>query len=194
MDRNDTKKRGDEEAMKIGKELKRVRVSQGMTLEELSNKCGYSKALISRVETGSVSPSLTSLMKMVSALGLKLHDLFTSIERGQASVVRKGEEKKFMTEGKSVMEFLATDIAMKKMEPVRITAPAGYVSGDQSDVHYGEEFIFVLGGKIEISIGDATHKLSQGDSIYLSAGTPHQWRNPGKDDATVVSVATPPRI
>ncbi len=78
--------------MKIGKELKRIRVSQGMTLEELSNKCGYSKALISRVETGSVSPSLTSLMKMVTSLGLKLHDLFTSIERGQASVVRKGDE------------------------------------------------------------------------------------------------------
>jgi transcriptional regulator with XRE-family HTH domain len=180
--------------MKIGKELKRVRVSQGMTLEELSNKCGYSKALISRVETGSVSPSLTSLMKMVSALGLKLHDLFTSIERGQASVVRKGEEKTFVTEGKSVMEFLATDISMKKMEPVRITAPAGYVSGKQSDVHYGEEFLFVLSGKIEISIGEAAHKLAQGDSIYLSAGTPHQWRNPGKDEAKVISVATPPRI
>ena len=180
--------------MKIGTELKRIRVSQGMTLEELSNKCGYSKALISRVETGSVSPSLTSLMKMVSALGLKLHDLFTSIERGQASVVRKGEEKTFTTENKSVMEFLATDIAMKKMEPVRITAPTGYVSGEKSDVHYGEEFLFVLGGKIEISVGDASHKLGQGDSIYLSAGTPHQWRNAGKDDAKVISVATPPRI
>ena len=183
-----------EEAMKIGKELKRIRVSQGMTLEELSNKCGYSKALISRVETGSVSPSLTSLMKMVSSLGLKLHDLFTSIERGEASVVRKGEEKKFFTEGKSQMEFLATDIAMKKMEPIRITAPSGYVSGDKADMHYGEEFIFVLSGKIEITAGDDTHKLTQGDSIYLSAGTPHQWRNNSKDEAKLVSVATPPRL
>ena len=185
---------GDTEAMKIGKELKRIRVSQGMTLEELSNKCGYSKALISRVETGSVSPSLTSLMKMVSSLGLKLHDLFTAIERGQASVVRKGVEKKFFTEGDSMMEFMATDIAMKKMEPVRITAPAGYSSGDKADIHYGEEFLFVMGGKVEITAGEETHKLGQGDSIYLAAGTPHRWRNSGKDEARLISVATPPRL
>ncbi len=180
--------------MKIGKELKRIRVSQGMTLEELSNKCGYSKALISRVETGSVSPSLTSLMKMVTSLGLKLHDLFTSIERGQASVVRKGDEKKFFTEGNSMLEFLATDIAMKKMEPIRISAPAGFDSGEATDVHYGEEFLFVLGGKIQITAGDATHKLGAGDSIYLAAGTPHRWSNPGKETAKLISVATPPRI
>jgi transcriptional regulator with XRE-family HTH domain len=180
--------------MNIGKELKRIRVSQGMTLEELSNKCGYSKALISRVETGSVSPSLTSLMKMVSSLGLKLHDLFTSIERGQASVVRKGEERKFYMEGDSSMELLATDIATKRMEPIRISAPVGYDTGSEPDVHYGEEFLFVLNGKLEITTGEQAHKLSAGDSIYLGAGAPHSWRNAGKDTLTFISVATPPRL
>jgi transcriptional regulator with XRE-family HTH domain len=169
--------------MNIGKELKRIRVSQGMTLEELSNRCGYSKALISRVETGSVSPSLTSLMKMVSSLGLKLHDLFTSIERGHASVVLKGEGRRFYTEGKSSMEFLASSIATKKMEPVKITAPAGYASGEEPLVHYGEEFIFVLDGKIEVTAG-----------MYLAAGMPHTWRNPGKEATTLITVVTPPQI
>jgi transcriptional regulator with XRE-family HTH domain len=180
--------------MNIGKELKRIRVSQGMTLEELSNKCGYSKALISRVETGSVSPSLTSLMKMVSSLGLKLHDLFTSIEQGQASVVRKGEGRKFTTEGDSSMEFLAMNIASKKMEPVKITAPPGFVSGGDSEIHYGEEFVFVLNGKIDITAGDQTHKLSAGDSIYLGAGMPYKWQNSGKEAAKLISVVTPPQI
>ena len=180
--------------MEIGKELKRIRVSQGMTLEELSNKCGYSKALISRVETGSVSPSLTSLMKMVSSLGLKLHDLFTSIERGQASVVRKGEGRKFTTENKSSIEFLAMNITSKKMEPIRISAPAGYVSSGEAEIHYGEEFVFVLSGKVEITTADQTHKLSGGDSIYLGAGMPYKWRNAGKDAAKLISVVTPPQI
>ncbi len=180
--------------MDIGKELKRIRVSQGMTLEELSSKCGYSKALISRVETGSVSPSLTSLMKMVSALGLRLHDIFTSIEQGQASVVRKGDERTFFTEGKAKMEFLAADIAKKKMEPIRISAPAGSTSGDKPDVHYGEEFICVLNGKLEITTGDQVHKMSAGDSMYVAAGIPHSWRNPGKETAKFISIATPPRL
>ena len=65
------------------------------------------------------------------------------------------------------MEFLATDIAMKKMEPIRITVPSDYISGEKADMHYGEEFLFVLGGKIEITAGEDTHKLTQGDSIYL---------------------------
>ena len=180
--------------MNIGKELKRIRVSQGMTLEELSNRCGYSKALISRVETGSVSPSLTSLMKMVTSLGLKLHDLFTSIERGQASVVRKGEGRRFYTEGNSSMEFLASNIASKKMEPIKISAPVGYNSGEEPVSHYGEEFVFVFDGKIEITAGDITHKLGAGDSIYLAAGMPYKWRNTGKETADMIRVVTPPQL
>ena len=180
--------------MNIGKELKRIRVSQGMTLEELSNRCGYSKALISRVETGSVSPSLTSLMKMVTSLGLKLHDLFTSIERGQASVVRRGEGRKFYTEGKSSMEFLASNITSKKMEPIKIAAPTGYSSGEEPVAHYGEEFVFVFDGKIEITAGDFIHKLGAGDSIYLPAGMPYKWRNTGKETAEMIRVVTPPQI
>lgn len=180
--------------MNIGKELKRIRVSQGMTLEELSNKCGYSKALISRVETGSVSPSLTSLMKMVSSLGLKLHDLFTSIEQSEASVVRKGEGRRYYTEEDSVTEFLTTNISSKKMEPIRITAPAGYSSGEEPVIHYGEQFVFVLEGKIEITAGEETYRLGAGDSMYLAAGTPHTWRNAGKDEARLISVVTPPQL
>ncbi len=180
--------------MNIGKELKRIRVSQGMTLEELSNKCGYSKALISRVETGSVSPSLTSLMKMVSSLGLQLHDLFTSIEQSQASVVRKGAGRKYVTEADTTTEYLATNITTKKMEPIKITAPPDFASGDEPISHYGEQFLFVLEGKVEITAGDQTHKLSGGDSVYLAAGTPYSWRNPGKESAELISVITPPQI
>jgi transcriptional regulator with XRE-family HTH domain len=180
--------------MNIGKELKRIRVSQGMTLEELSNKCGYSKALISRVETGSVSPSLTSLMKMVSSLGLQLHDLFTSIEQSQASVIRKGEGRKFYTEGESSTEYLANNITNKKMEPIKLVAPADYSSGEEPISHYGEQFLFVLDGKIEITAGEQTHKLNGGDSVYLAAGTPYSWHNSGKDTAEIISVVTPPQI
>ena len=180
--------------MNIGKELKRIRVSQGMTLEELSNKCGYSKALISRVETGSVSPSLTSLMKMVSSLGLQLHDLFTSIEQSQASVIRKGEGRRFFIEGDASTEYLAVNISNKKMEPIKIMAPPDYSSGEEPISHYGEQFLFVLDGKLEITAGEQSHKLSSGDSVYLAAGTPYSWRNPGKDTAEVISVITPPQI
>jgi quercetin dioxygenase-like cupin family protein len=133
-------------------------------------------------------------MKMVSSLGLQLHDLFTSIEQSQASVVRKGEGRKFYTEGDSSTEYLATNIANKKMEPIKLAVPPGYSSGEQPIAHYGEQFLFVLEGKVEITAGEQAHKLSAGDSVYLAAGTPYTWHNAGKETAEIISVVTPPQI
>jgi transcriptional regulator with XRE-family HTH domain len=180
--------------MSIGKELKRIRLSQGMTLEELSNKCGYSKALISRVETESVSPSLTSLSKMVNSLGLQLHDLFVTIERGQASVVHKGEGRRFDMENQASMEFLATNIATKKMEPVKVSVPSGCDSGKDPIVHYGEQFMHVIKGKLDVTAGEETHKLGTGDSLYIAAGVPHKWQNKSGGAAELISIITPPQI
>ena len=77
--------------------------AQGMTLEDLSQKCGYSKALISRVENGAIYPSPASLEKMVAALGMNLHDLFLTVERGAVSVVRKDEGHRITTDAKVSM-------------------------------------------------------------------------------------------
>ncbi|UCD56143.1 MAG: helix-turn-helix transcriptional regulator [Candidatus Hydrogenedentota bacterium] len=180
--------------MHIGRELKRIRRSEGMTLEELSQKCGYSKALISRVENEKISPSLVSLQKIASSLGLKIHDVFLSVERGQASVVRRGEGRRFDTDGKASLEYLTTDIASKKMEPTKIIVSLGFHSGKTPVVHCGEEFLLVLKGKIEVTTGERTRKLVAGDALYLPAGTPYRWCNAANGTTEVLSVVTPPRI
>jgi mannose-6-phosphate isomerase-like protein (cupin superfamily) len=131
---------------------------------------------------------------MVTSLGLQLHDLFTSIEQSQASVIRKGEGRKYYTEGDASTEYLAMNITNKKMEPIKILAPSEYSTGADPISHYGEQFLFVLEGKIEIAAGEQTHKLSAGDSVYLAAGTPYSWHNAGKETAEIISVVTPPQI
>ncbi len=180
--------------MDIGRELRRARLSQEMTLDDVAKRCGYSKALISRVETGLTSPSMTSLVKMLASLGLKLHDLFSSITLRQPAIVRKAERRRLFADGKTSVEFLTANIALKKMAPTEIIAPPGCTSGDQPVAHYGEEFIFVLSGKIEATTGGRTHKLGASDSIYLPAGMPYTWRNAGKETARLISVVTPPQM
>jgi transcriptional regulator with XRE-family HTH domain len=176
--------------MNIGKELKRVRLERGMTLEDLSQKCGYSKALISRVENGAIYPSPTSLEKMVSALGMKLYDLFLSVERGPVSIVRRDEGHRFNTDAKVSTEHLVTDFATKKMGATKVTVELGFDSGGQSVVH-GEQFIFVLSGKIEVTIGERTQKLVAGDSLYMADGTTYTWCNVANGKTELLRVVTP---
>ncbi len=171
--------------MNIGKELRRARMAKEMTL---------AKALISRVETGSVSPSLTSLEKISSLLGLRLHDIFISVERDQTSLVRKGERRRFNTDGGASIEFLTANVAAKMLEPVKITLPRGYQSDGQIRLHHSEQFILVMTGKIEVTVGEKTTRLGTGDSLHFAAGMPHSWCNIGKDTAELVSVAAPPEI
>jgi quercetin dioxygenase-like cupin family protein/DNA-binding XRE family transcriptional regulator len=180
--------------MIIGKDLRRARIAKGMTLDDLSKKSGYSKALISRVETGSVSPSLESLEKIASLLGLTLHDIFISVERDRSSLVCKGERRRFNADGGTSIEFLTSNVATKMLEPVKITLSPGHQSGGEPRLHHSEQFILVLTGKIEVTIGKKTTKLSAGDSLHFAAGIPHSWRNIGKDTAEFVSVTTPPQI
>lgn len=180
--------------MNIGAELKRSRVSQGMTLEELSNKCGYSKALISRVEAGLVAPSIKSLTKMASALGLQLYELFATLEAESSSVTHKSERRLFIDEQGVRMKILTPHISSKLMEPTQIDVPVGYESGQEPTVSRSEQFICVMEGKIEVTSRDNTYILNGGDSIYLRAGMPYKWRNIGKRTAIMLRIATPPTL
>ncbi len=180
--------------MNIGRELRRARIAKGMTLDEVSKRSGYSKALISRVETGSVSPSLTSLEKLASLLGLGLHDIFISFEREQISLVRKGQRRRFTMDGDASIEFLTTNVAAKMLEPVKITLPPGYRSSEEPRLHHSEQFILVMTGKMQVTVGAKTTSLGAGDSVHFAAGIPHSWRTAGKDPVEFVSVAAPPQI
>ena len=82
--------------------------------------------------------------------------------------------------------------AIPLMEPhiFRIAPAAG--SGE-SYKHDGEEFLYILKGCIEISLdGGEANRLEQGDSFYFESSTPHRWNNPGKKEAWVLWVNTPP--
>ena len=179
--------------LKMGGILKKTRQEKGMTLEDLSSKCGYSKALISRIENNSVSPSISSLTKISQTLNLKLYDIFAEVEVENPLIFRKGEREKFwVPNGRYEMEFLTTGSSKKLMQPLMVSldsgaeAPAGFVS------HKGEKFLLVLKGTVEVVAGEDKHILKSGDSIHFRSTAPSSFKNIGKTKSVSVAITYPP--
>jgi len=88
------------------------------------------------------------------------------------------------------MELLAWGDAVMEPHLFRVSPGAG--SGD-SYAHEGEEFLYILKGKLEIALeGGQPEKLNEGDSFYFASNMKHNWTNPGKQEAWVLWVNTPP--
>ncbi len=179
----------------IGERLKKVRLERGYTLKDVSAKSGYSKALISRIENGNVSPSINSLLKIATALDVKPHDLFLPAKDAEPTVVRKSERKKAkLGGGKVEVDFLTVQTDEKKIEPLLITLEKGATTGSEFGGDRGEIWTMQLKGRTELTLGEKKHTLEEGDCAYFNAAIPHSFHNVGKGNAVAFCVITPVRV
>ena len=79
--------------MKIGRNLKELRLQRNLSLEQLGKKVGLTRSFISQIEKDKNSPSISSLIKILSALNVKMADFFQSIEKTKGVVLKKGQMK-----------------------------------------------------------------------------------------------------
>lgn len=185
-------------ARHVGVRLRFLRKSQKVTLVELAQRSGVDAATISRIETGKMSGTLESHVKLATALGLKLTDLYAGIEeaRTKEAVTLQSASKRsdvyVHQAGKSSIAMLTTDILNKKLMPVLITIqPGGTTQREEAKVGT-EKFLYVLEGVLEATIGDATHQLKKGSTLYFDASVPYNLKNAGHSVAKCLSVVTPP--
>jgi quercetin dioxygenase-like cupin family protein/DNA-binding XRE family transcriptional regulator len=188
----------EEAAKTIGARLRFLRKSQRVTLVELAKSSGVDAATISRIETGRMNGTLESHIKLATALGLKVTDLYAGIEEARIKdavsvqpASRQGEVYVHQA-GKSSIAMLTTDVLKKKLMPVLVSIePGGGTHREEAKVGT-EKFLYVLEGTLEAKIGEATHELKRGSSLYLDASIPHSLKNTGRTVAKCLSVVTPP--
>ncbi|MDF1542307.1 MAG: cupin domain-containing protein [Anaerosomatales bacterium] len=183
----------------IGGKLTTLRESLGLSPAELAERSGCEVAVIEQLESGRIAPSLAPLIKLTRALGVRLGTLLDDEPNVGPVIVRAGEESAVERThdletgvGAGTLDFrsLAQGKTARHMEPFVITVnPAR----DRSlSTHEGEEFIYVLGGEIEIEYGNATHRLGAGDTIYYDSIVPHQVRAAGASVARILAVVYAP--
>ncbi|MDF2988956.1 MAG: putative transcriptional regulator [Eubacterium sp.] len=177
--------------MNIGEKIKQLRIKNGLTQEELANRCELSKGFISQLERDLTSPSIATLMDILESLGTNLKDFFN--ESVNEKVVFKKDDV-FVKEDKEsgyILRWLVSNAQKNMMEPILITlSPSG--SSEVDDPHEGEEFGYVVSGGIIVCLGTQKFKVKKGESFYFKPTAPHNIVNAVKSDSVILWVATPP--
>ncbi len=185
-------------AKSLGRRLRALRKSQRVTLVELAKSSGVDTATISRIETGRMTGTLECHLQLATALGVKVTDLYAGIEEarikdGVTFQPQSQRSEVYVHEaGKSSMSLLTSDILRKKLMPVLITIEPGGATHKEEAKVGTEKFLYVVDGILEARVGDATHALRRGSSLYLDASIPHTLKNVGPRTAQCLCVITPP--
>ncbi|HOX27659.1 MAG TPA: cupin domain-containing protein [bacterium] len=194
-DNNDLEVTGDGDEVAVGEKIKRLREKKGMSLQEFARTSGFSSALLSQIENHMVSPPLGTLIKLSRALDVEIGSFFEDIREAPYSLVRHNERKMISRVASKMgkkygysYESLAFDKKDRNMEPFIVTLEPATIKDSHAYAHEGEEFIFVLEGKMEVQLGDHTDVLEPGDSIYFDSSIPHLVRCVEGGVARIVAV------
>jgi len=158
----------------VGRSIKKFRIAQKRTIQDLADQCEMSKSMISKIENNKALPSIASVVKIATALGIKVSDLMEAEALLSAEMTLSEEVNANLTrtsKGYSIFPF-APKVHDKKMQPFIFTAVKGQVK-KHSLTHDGEEFLFVLEGSLKITVGRIDYLLHEGDSLYFSSLEPH---------------------
>ena len=177
--------------MNLGEKIKQMRLQKGLTQEELADRCELTKGYISQLENNLNSPSIATLADILAALGSNLAEFFQE-ETEEKIVFSKNEFIEKDADG-ILQNWLIPNAQKNMMEPILVELSEGTeTAGDIP--HEGEEFGYVLEGKIAIILGNKHHLCKKGEAFYYSASKPHSILNKGKGKAKFLWVSTPPNF
>lgn len=176
----------------LGGNVRSTRIIKGLKLRDLARRVGCSESLLSKIENGRASPSITMLHRIAASLDVTVPALFAARVAGEGIVGREGERPSMRIDAKgSRLERLVPAGVGRSLEGnLHILAPGGGSAGTLA--HEGEEVGFVLKGELDLTVDGETHRLRAGDSFVFRSELPHSYRNPGRTEARVVWVSTPP--
>ena len=175
--------------MDIGSKIKRLRQANGLTLEELANRSELTKGFLSQLERDLTSPSVTTLEDILEALGTNLQEFFS--EKPAEQIVFKKDDFFINEQDDHVISYIIPNAQKNEMEPILIELDKGKQSMT-IDPHEGQEFGYVVQGKIKLIYGDNEYILKKGETFYLKGLVSHYMINPGETKAKVIWVSTPP--
>ena len=185
---------------KIGKKIKQFREFRQISINDLALNANLDISQLEQIEKKGNVPSLGHLIKISRALGVRIGTFLDDHEQVGAVLVKAGDEKtslSFSTNNEKTREHLnffsiAPDKAGRHMDPFIVEIEPQKESNYKLSAHEGEEFIFVLTGKIEINYGKDIYELNAGDSIYLDSVVSHNVHAAGNQLAKILAVIYTP--
>ena len=175
--------------MDIGAKIKRIRWSNQLTLEELANRSELTKGFLSQLERDLTSPSVATLENILEALGTNLKDFFSEDEDEQIVFSKDDFFENIQDDYK--ISYIIPNAQKNEMEPILIELKEDKKSME-IDPHDGEEFGYVIQGKVTLVNGEEEYEVKKGETFYLKGNLPHYIVNKHDTLAKVIWVSTPP--
>ncbi|NCC34654.1 MAG: XRE family transcriptional regulator [Chloroflexia bacterium] len=175
----------------LGAMLRELRTQRGLSVRTLAAQVGFSPSFISQIEADAASPSIASLEKIASALGVTLGQLFSSLEQNAAvrTVLRRGDRASHTSAwSQTTISVLSDASPERSLAAVELViAPEG-MSSQHPEAHRHDTFALVLSGSLALVTNDGIEILAPGDSAYLPSGMAFAWANQSEYPATVLLV------
>jgi transcriptional regulator with XRE-family HTH domain len=169
----------------IGPKIRELRAQRNLSLQQLAVRAGVSAAAIHKVERGDMVPTITTLLKLASALGRPVGHFIDDAEpqypvavHSRARELRPGEP---FTGPAS--QFVLTGT-------VTVIEPGAGGAAEPTRTAAGEELVFVLDGTLEFRVAGQAFRLARHDSLHYRTEYPRSWSNPGTKAARAIWIST----
>ena len=181
-------------SLDVGARLKEVRKKRGLSQRELAKRAGVTNSTISLIEQNRVSPSVSSLKKVLDGVPMSLQVFFAEQMPEQQQVFYKNSELPDMGYGKMAMRLVGYNFDSRSLSLLHETYPPGADTGVDMLLHEGEEAGIVISGSIEVTVAHQVQLLGPGDAYYFNSSQPHRFRNPTDEPCVLVSANNPATV
>ena len=177
-------------AKRIGLRVKEVRKGYELSLKKLADDTGLSISLISRVENGLAMPSIPTLQIIAKSLKVDIGHFFKTDTPKQFIISPKTKPRTIVSgKGYKNIELLAEGMEIAFMEPTIVTTePKDKEDDINLMAHDGQEFMYVLEGKLELTLGESKYIMNKGDAAYWNGHVPHRGLSLSKKPAKSLNV------
>lgn len=168
---------------RVAENVRALRRARGMSLDELAQASGVSRAALSQIETSKVNPTIGLLWKVAVGFGIPFSELIGE-SRATASILRRTDAQVLRsTDGKFHSRPLAPAGANPLIELYELRLAPRARHAAEAHAAGTREIVIVLGGALRLTTGGESFEIGPGDSLLFAADQPHVYENPGGSEA-----------
>jgi quercetin dioxygenase-like cupin family protein len=172
----------------IGKTIKKFRTQKKVTYDQMANETGIAIEDLKRIEAGKKTPPVGMLLQISRALkidsGMLLRQEESRLKRRIKAYTKRTDNYAYTT--------LTPGAENKHLKAFKVSVPAQQDHQGVGYQHDGEEFVYVLSGTMEITVGEHVNRLKAGDSLHFNSGIKHNLKNIGEAEAELLVVIYQP--
>jgi transcriptional regulator with XRE-family HTH domain len=174
----------------FGSRLQQLRTRRGWTLRDLADRSGFSKAFLSRLESGDRQASISAVLTLARIFDVSLASLFEPEAAAEPCIIIRRADAVERKANGLAYEPLSRAGHLFNLQPLRVRVSRSR-RGTQHYHHEGEEWIYILSGSLTLSLAGNTYDLEQGDAAHFDSRLPHRLIARGSKDPELLVVASP---